>query len=84
MGSNEAGEQRAGKEETLPRIPDGLIHPPCTCVHSYVQVRTRGYSATACNLTVHARCVQWRRKVGAALVCERVQWVADKEEKEER
>lgn len=26
MGSNEAGERRAGKEEALPRFPDGLIH----------------------------------------------------------
>lgn len=27
MGSNEAGEQRAGMEETLFHFPDGLIHP---------------------------------------------------------
>lgn len=39
MGSNEAGEQRAGKEETLPGFPDGLIHPR-TDVHKHTQVQT--------------------------------------------
>lgn len=45
MGSNEAGERRAGKEEVLPRLPDGLIQP-FAHVDQHMQVQA--------NLPVHS------------------------------
>lgn len=39
MGSNEAGERCAGEEETLLRLPDGLIHP-CTHIDKHTPVQT--------------------------------------------
>lgn len=46
MGSNEAGERRAGKEETLLRFPDGLT---CTHVHKHMQVHTYTHTHTLMN-----------------------------------
>lgn len=48
MGSNEAGERRAGEEETLLRFPDGLIHP-----HTCTQTQTHA-GTSACVLHTYS------------------------------
>lgn len=57
MGSNEAGEQRAGNEETLPAFPDGLIHPRAD-VHKHMQVRTHSGAVTAQRCTITLACIR--------------------------
>ncbi len=65
MGSNEAGERRAGEEETLLRLPDGLIHP-CTHIGKHMPAQTRSlvhsYSAKVHNhIGMHMGAhLQWR------------------------
>lgn len=55
MGSNEAGEQRAGREETLLRFPDGLIHP-----HGRTYTQTHPGSNTLIDAHLQRKGVQSR------------------------
>lgn len=53
MGSNEAGERRAGKEEALPRFPDGLIHHMQVQTHLPVLVTVQKCEITSVRTWEH-------------------------------
>lgn len=76
MGSNEAGEPRAGREGALLRFPPRWIDLP---------VRSRRQTHAGTNTQIHARTTIFLGlQVGALRIGECVQWVADEGEPVER
>lgn len=80
MGSNEAGEPRAGREGALPRYPT-----PPGLIWIDLPVRSRRQTHAGTNTQIRARTTIFLGlQVGAVRIRECVQWVADEGEPVER